>query len=102
MTYRINSDGNGRIPDYGSAPEDLADLLSNLSTDAIGPSPWAAKTEPGEKVEAGQDIELDRRPSELAKSKDPLRIYLRQIGTVPLLTREGEVDIAKRIERGKN
>jgi RNA polymerase primary sigma factor len=35
-------------------------------------------------------------------SNDPLRVYLRKMGTVPLLTREGEVDLAKRIEEGTN
>jgi len=41
-------------------------------------------------------------PSEdLEKTNDPVRMYLREMGTVPLLTREGEVEIAKRIERGK-
>src|SRR5215813_9580184 len=38
---------------------------------------------------------------ELDKTNDPVRMYLREMGTVPLLTREGEVEIAKRIERGK-
>src|SRR5215813_2575954 len=37
----------------------------------------------------------------LDKTNDPVRMYLREMGTVPLLTREGEVEIAKRIERGK-
>ncbi|MCZ6878351.1 MAG: RNA polymerase sigma factor RpoD [Acidobacteria bacterium] len=35
------------------------------------------------------------------KTNDPVRIYLREMGTVPLLTRQGEVEIAKRIERGQ-
>src|SRR5690606_14217356 len=37
-----------------------------------------------------------------SNSNDPLRVYLRKMGTVPLLTREGEVDLAKRIEEGTN
>ncbi|MFZ0798298.1 MAG: RNA polymerase sigma factor RpoD, partial [Terriglobales bacterium] len=37
----------------------------------------------------------------LEKTNDPVRIYLREMGAVPLLTREGEVDLAKRIERGR-
>src|SRR5258706_11760516 len=37
----------------------------------------------------------------MEKTNDPVRIYLREMGKVPLLTREGEVAIAKRIERGK-
>jgi len=45
--------------------------------------------------------ELDLTPGTLDKTNDPVRMYLREMGTVPLLTREGEVAIAKRIERGK-
>ena len=53
-----------------------------------------------EKAE-GDDVELDLTPGTLDKTNDPVRMYLREMGTVPLLTREGEVEIAKRIERGK-
>ncbi len=49
----------------------------------------------------GSDMELDLAPSAIDKTNDPVRMYLREMGTVPLLTREGEVAIAKRIERGK-
>ena len=51
--------------------------------------------------EAGEDVELDLTPGALDKTNDPVRMYLREMGTVPLLTREGEVEIAKRIERGQ-
>ena len=53
------------------------------------------------KMEAGEDVELDLTPGALEKTNDPVRMYLREMGTVPLLTREGEVEIAKRIERGQ-
>ena len=49
----------------------------------------------------GSEVELDLTPSVIDKTNDPVRMYLREMGTVPLLTREGEVEIAKRIERGK-
>ena len=51
--------------------------------------------------EGSDDSELDLTPSAIDKTNDPVRMYLREMGTVPLLTREGEVEIAKRIERGK-
>jgi RNA polymerase primary sigma factor len=54
-----------------------------------------------DKQEAGEELELDLTPGALDKTNDPVRMYLREMGTVPLLTREGEVEIAKRIERGK-
>ncbi len=50
----------------------------------------------------GEDVELDLTPGAMEKTNDPVRMYLREMGTVPLLTREGEVEIAKRIERGQN
>ena len=54
-----------------------------------------------DEIEAGEDVELDLTPGALEKTNDPVRMYLREMGTVPLLTREGEVEIAKRIERGQ-
>lgn len=50
----------------------------------------------------GEELEAPAEEDELEKTNDPVRMYLREMGTVPLLTREGEVEIAKRIERGKN
>jgi RNA polymerase primary sigma factor len=52
--------------------------------------------------DSSDDVELDLTPGALEKTNDPVRMYLREMGTVPLLTREGEVEIAKRIERGQN
>src|ERR1019366_7536621 len=51
--------------------------------------------------EGAEELELDLTPGALDKTNDPVRMYLREMGTVPLLTREGEVEIAKRIERGQ-
>jgi RNA polymerase primary sigma factor len=58
-----------------------------------------AATEPKEEL-LTEDRELDLTPGTLEKTHDPIRSYLREMGTVPLLTRESEVAIAKRIERG--
>jgi RNA polymerase primary sigma factor len=59
----------------------------------------------GEKEEAAaggdDEPELDLTPGAIGKTDDPVRMYLREMGTVPLLTREGEVEIAKRIEEGR-
>ena len=48
-----------------------------------------------------EDQESETASEDLEKTNDPVRMYLREMGTVPLLTREGEVEIAKRIEKGK-
>jgi RNA polymerase primary sigma factor len=50
-----------------------------------------------EKEEEGEEIEVGT----FGRASDPVRMYLREMGSVPLLTREGEVEIAKRIESGK-
>ena len=48
----------------------------------------------------GEEAELDETAHLLDKTSDPVRLYLREMGSVPLLKREGEVAIAKRMERG--
>ena len=52
-------------------------------------------------AEGDEDQEPDSIAERLEKTNDPVRMYLREMGTVPLLTRQGEVEIAKRIERGQ-
>jgi len=52
-------------------------------------------------ADAGEEGEFDLGALTLDKTNDPVRMYLREMGTVPLLTREGEVEIAKRIEHGQ-
>ena len=76
--------------------EDLASAKAALAADS------AEVAEPVAKEESpGDEGELDLTPGSLEKTNDPVRMYLREMGTVPLLTREGEVAIAKRIERGQ-
>jgi RNA polymerase primary sigma factor len=95
---------NDLIPHDVHSPEDLDDLLTTIGTQGIdvleGPKlpSLERKFEEGEE---GEDVELDLSPGALEKTNDPVRMYLREMGTVPLLTREGEVEIAKRIERGQ-
>src|ERR1700682_2769122 len=60
------------------------------------------EAEAKEEVAGGsEDVELDLTPGVLDKTSDPVRVYLREMGSVPLLKREGEVVIAKRIEHGQ-
>jgi len=98
---------NDLIPHDVHSPEDLDDLLTTIGTQGIdvleGPKlPSATLDKKFEDAEEGsEDVELDLTPGALEKTNDPVRMYLREMGTVPLLTREGEVEIAKRIERGQ-
>ncbi len=101
--YLTFGDVNEMLPDeMASSPEDLDDLITTIGTQGIDlldvPKFHGDKDfEP----EEGEDVELDLTPGTLEKTNDPVRMYLREMGTVPLLTREGEVEIAKRIERGQ-
>jgi RNA polymerase primary sigma factor len=53
-----------------------------------------------EEPEETEQEEIDYLPGSLGKTNDPVRMYLREMGSIALLTREGEVEIAKRIEKG--
>src|SRR3984893_18127684 len=77
--------------------EDLSTAKAALAAaDSADSVEVISKEEP-----VAEDGELDLTPGTLEKTNDPVRMYLREMGTVPLLTREGEVAIAKRIERGQ-
>jgi RNA polymerase primary sigma factor len=98
---------NDLLPGDIHSPDDLDDLLTTIGTQGIdvleGPKATGAELDKkfdGD-LDAGEDVELDLTPGALEKTNDPVRMYLREMGTVPLLTREGEVEIAKRIERGQ-
>src|SRR6476620_6119536 len=54
-----------------------------------------------EEVHDGEEFPHAHPPEESIYTDDPVRVYLREMGAVPLLTREGEVDLARRMERGK-
>ena len=101
--YLTYGDVNDILPDEIGSPDDLDDLITTIGTQGI--DLLDTPKFPGDKdfeLEEGEDVELDLTPGTLEKTNDPVRMYLREMGTVPLLTREGEVEIAKRIERGQN
>ena len=100
------------IPENMMSPDDLEDVLDRLEGANISvaetdsqlldrASQLALDDDPAVVEEEEDDIDLDLSAGALDKSNDPVRLYLREMGIVPLLTREGEVTIAKRIERGQ-
>jgi len=114
--YLLYDEVNDILPAEVHSSEEIDDLLSTFERYGIDiyediAAAKAARaaleaTEPAEgeikEEAAGSDeVELDLTPGLLEKTNDPVRMYLREMGTVPLLTREGEVAIAKRIERGQ-
>jgi RNA polymerase primary sigma factor len=104
---------NEVLPDeISSASDELEEVFSLLDAHGValvdsdareqlgpgGPAPSAKDASKDDKDEDGKENPI---PGPLEKTNDPVRMYLREMGTVPLLTREGEVRIARRIERGE-
>ena len=101
-------DLNRELPDNMVSPDDIEDVLQKLdgANIAVADSEerlieQAAVVSAPDDDELDEDVELDLSAGVLDKTNDPVRLYLREMGVVPLLTREGEVVIAKRIERGQ-
>jgi RNA polymerase primary sigma factor len=114
--YLLYDEVNDILPPEVHSSEEIDDLLSTFERygidvyeDLSSAKAALAAADPSDTAEvkeepassASEDGELDLTPGTLEKTNDPVRMYLREMGTVPLLTREGEVAIAKRIERGQ-
>ncbi len=87
------------------SPEDINEVLQQLETPAAGAADLLSdevEFSPNEDDDRlADDTELDLSPGALDKASDPVRLYMREMGLVTLLTREQEVSIAKRIEWGQ-
>ncbi len=102
--YLLYEEVNDLLPSDLHSAEELEDVLSMFDSAGIEvvDSPHSRLKDDELKVdELGEEADLDLTPGGLDKTNDPVRMYLREMGTVPLLTREGEVQIARRIERGQ-
>jgi RNA polymerase primary sigma factor len=102
--YLLYDEVNEMLPSEITSSEDLDDLFNAFGSAGIEvvDSDKAYRGEKDSDRDGSEEgPELDLTPGALDKTNDPVRMYLREMGTVPLLTREGEVAIAKRIERGK-
>jgi len=99
--YVLYDEVNEVLPTELPGGSELEDVLAGLDVAGIEileePKDFEKKLEETEDL---IDLELPAGVGE--KINDPVRLYLREMGTVPLLTREGEVEIARRIERGQN
>jgi RNA polymerase primary sigma factor len=98
--YLLYEEVSDMLPSEISSSDELDALFAMFG--AMGIEVIDSEQRLREKSEGEDGAELDLTPGTLDKTNDPVRMYLREMGTVPLLTREGEVVIAKRIERGKN
>ena len=99
--YVLYDEVNELLTEDYTGPRQLDDLLTEL--DGAGVEILEEpKLEFEKKLEEGEefgDQELAQDFSD--KTNDPVRMYLREMGTVPLLTREGEIELAKRMERAR-
>src|ERR1700741_760863 len=104
--YLLYDEVNELLPSEITSSDELDDLFNTFGSAGIEAIDSDQKYLRDEKAidrtaEGAEELELDLTPGALDKTNDPVRMYLREMGTVPLLTREGEVEIARRIERGK-
>jgi RNA polymerase primary sigma factor len=109
-TFLTYDDINQELPEGLVSPDEIEDIFATLGAEGIAISDSEEKFLESAAAAGGdkkldemqeEELELDLSPGTLDKTNDPVRLYLREMGVVPLLTREGEVAIAKRIERGK-
>ena len=115
--YLLYDEVNDSLPAEVHSSEEIDDLLTTFERNGIEIYEDQASAKAARAVEVSSEAgdrdsvakedahegesDLDLTPGSLEKTNDPVRMYLREMGTVPLLTREGEVTIAKRIERGQ-
>jgi RNA polymerase primary sigma factor len=109
--YLTYEEVNDVLPSDVVAPEQIDDLMHLFGENEIDIVDTALKGEKlaisrpddnEEKDEEQPEGEVQEAKSDAVSIDDPVRMYLREMGTISLLTREGEVEIAKRIEAGQN
>src|SRR5438876_4647365 len=76
------------MPSEAGTPDEFDDLLSTFGSGGMEVIEGPAKLDEGFDKVAEEDLDLDLTPGALEKTNDPVRMYLREMGTVPLLTRE--------------
>lgn len=95
--YVLYDEVNEILPDEMTTGPELEDLLADFDSAGVD-----ILEEPDKKIEDTEELsDIELAQDFIDKTNDPVRMYLREMGTVPLLTREGEIELAKRIERGQ-
>ena len=103
--YLLFDEVNEALPADLTSSDELDDLfgaLGNAGVEVIDSDQRYKEARLGGRRSHEGDNDETAAPATIEKTSDPVRMYLREMGTVPLLTREGEIEIAKRIERGKH
>ena len=89
---------NAALPESDFTSEQIEDIMAELSSAGVS---VVDSAENDEVEESEEEVKSGNLSDEARGSDDPVRMYLREMGTVELLTREGEIAIAKRIEAGR-
>ncbi len=99
--YLLYDEINEVLPDEMAGGNAIDDLLAGLDTAGVEilEEPKLDFDRKAEEPEEVADLAASAETSD--KTNDPVRMYLREMGSVPLLTREGEIDLARRVERGE-
>ena len=108
--YLTYAEVNDHLPDSITESEQIEDIIQMLQDVGIPVHERAPETDDtvfGESTDSGDEVAEEEAAAVLAsvetepgRTTDPVRMYMREMGTVELLTREGEISIAKRIEEG--
>jgi len=103
--YVTNDELNAVLPSEQVSSEQIEDtmaMLSDMGINVVDEDEVEDEAEGGELVEsAGKAVTTTKKREPTDRTDDPVRMYLREMGTVELLSREGEIAIAKRIEAGR-
>jgi RNA polymerase primary sigma factor len=105
--YLLYDEVNDLLPEGVCSSDELDSIFSLFGSAGIEVIDTEQKFQDDSKRDdkrddnAGEESEFDISALNLDKTNDPVRLYLREMGTVPLLSREGEVEIAKRVEHGQ-
>jgi RNA polymerase primary sigma factor len=106
--YLTYDDVNDMLPAEVVSPDQIDDVMSifgEMDIEVVDANQRVTLGGAGEDIaeeeEEEKEIELDSDGDVVGKTGDPVRMYLREMGTVSLLSREGEVEIAKKIEEGE-
>lgn len=111
LGYLTYADLNDHLPEEiidSDQIEDIIQMINDMGIQVLEEAPDSddmllSENVPDEEaVEAATALVLSNVESEIGRTTDPVRMYMREMGAVELLTREGEIDIAKRIEDGIN
>ena len=101
--YLTELEGRRLLGERVEPEMELDDLTATLEQEGIDVSDGEMPSQRRRRLRRPDDSEeVDVRSSgdEVDKTSDPVRLYLREMGSVPLLTRQGEIEIARRFERG--